>query len=70
MSADLPEGSVVLFCAGCRQFGLDGVDRWIPAQGDWRELLRDLAGGAKAEKDAIEVAMESDIRDPRWTDIS
>lgn len=70
MSADMPDGTVVLFCQACRKFGLEGVERWIPAQGDWRETLRTLAGHAKEQRDVMQAVMETPISDPRWTDLS
>lgn len=69
MSAGFPEGSVVLMCQVCRKFGLEGSDKWVEGKGNWRELLRGLAGNVKADQDAVKMAMETDIRDPRWEEV-
>ncbi len=65
-STTLVEGSVVLGCRWCRQFCVEGSDKWVPSGDGFRESLRVIAATVKAEHQIVKMIMESPIDDPRW----
>ena len=59
----------MLACLPCNRFIIEGSGQWVNHGEQLMDSLRLLAGVAKEQRDAVEQAMTSDIRDPRWTDI-
>lgn len=69
-SQTLVEGSTVLGCRNCRQFCVEGSDRWVVANEGFRLLLRLMAAELKDAQETTKAIMESDISDPRWEQLA
>jgi hypothetical protein len=44
LSADLPDGAVVLACTNCRQFMVEGADQWLNGGASLHDALKMQAG--------------------------
>ena len=51
MSSDMPDGTVVLYCANCKKATVLGSGQWVGVGHGFRESLALLAGKTKEEKD-------------------
>ncbi len=70
LSADMPDGTVVLWCSHCRLAAIEGYDQWVPPGEGFVPSLRILATKVKQARDTQKAIMESPIEDPRWESVA
>lgn len=65
------EGTPIYRCKPCRKLSVAEAlpGQWVAAGVGWQDRLRAAAGIVRRELDAHEQMWESDIRDPRWTQL-
>jgi hypothetical protein len=70
VSTRIVEGYPVYACRSCRSWWVEGHPDPIPPGPDLAKAIRLIVGITEGKKAAYQQMMESDISDPRWTQLA